>query len=179
MQKVCSLPCAFCSLNTHGLILALRELPMPDTRPKWVQVYAMSQKRLEQGHEGWSCLMKCRGLMARGLMATSWSSSLKRDSLMTAEREAPMPPVFMHSSTMMHLRVFLMLFVMVSKSNGFRLIRSITCTARAFRNNHYMWPICNPYSSSKRLQADQSDDPTDETSQIHCSHTKILDTSQV
>ena len=50
---------------------------------------------------------------------------------MTAEREAPMPPVFMHSSTMMHFRVFLMLFVMVSRSKGFRLIRSITCTAPA------------------------------------------------
>lgn len=35
---------------------------------------------------------------------TSWSSSLKSDSWMTADREAPMPPVFMHSSTMMACR---------------------------------------------------------------------------
>ena len=46
---------------------------------------------------------------------------------MTADSDAPIPPVFMHSSTMMHLRVFLMLLVMASKSKGFRLIKSITC----------------------------------------------------
>ena len=57
---------------------------------------------------------------------TWWSSSSKRDSLMMADREAPMPPVFMHSSTMMALRVFLMLLLMVSMSKGFKLIRSIT-----------------------------------------------------
>ena len=45
---------------------------------------------------------------------------------MTAEREAPMPPVFMHSSTMMHLRVFLTLLVMASRSKGFKLIKSMT-----------------------------------------------------
>lgn len=57
----------------------------------------------------------------------SWSSSLNRDSLITADREAPMPPVFMHSSTMMALRVFFTLLLMVSMSKGFRLIRSTTC----------------------------------------------------
>lgn len=45
---------------------------------------------------------------------------------MTAEREAPMPPVFMHSSTMIHLRVFLTLLVMASRSKGFKLIKSMT-----------------------------------------------------
>lgn len=57
----------------------------------------------------------------------SWSSSLNRDSLITADREAPMPPVFMHSSTMMALRVFFTLLLIVSMSKGFRLIRSTTC----------------------------------------------------
>ena len=56
-----------------------------------------------------------------------WSSSSKSDSLTMADSEAPMPPVFMHSSTMIQFRVFLMLLLMVSMSNGFRLIRSITC----------------------------------------------------
>ena len=46
---------------------------------------------------------------------------------MVAEREAPMPPVFMHSSTMMTRFVFCTLVVMASMSKGFRLIRSITC----------------------------------------------------
>lgn len=58
---------------------------------------------------------------------TWWSSSSKRDSLIMADREAPMPPVFMHSSTMMACLVFLMLLLMVSMSKGFRLIKSMTC----------------------------------------------------
>ena len=50
-----------------------------------------------------------------------------------ADSEAPIPPVFMHSSTMMQFRVFLMLLLMVSMSKGFRLIRSITCAVDALR----------------------------------------------
>ena len=38
-----------------------------------------------------------------------------------------MPPVFMHSSTMMTRLVFCTLLVMASMSKGFRLMRSITC----------------------------------------------------
>ena len=47
---------------------------------------------------------------------------------MLADRDAPMPPVFMHSSTMMTRRVLRTLRVMASMSKGFKLIRSITCT---------------------------------------------------
>ena len=36
---------------------------------------------------------------------TSWSRSLKRVSWICADSEAPMPPVFMHSSTMIALRM--------------------------------------------------------------------------
>ena len=46
---------------------------------------------------------------------------------MLAESEAPMPPVFMHSSTMITRRVLRTLAVIASMSKGFRLIRSITC----------------------------------------------------
>lgn len=47
---------------------------------------------------------------------------------MVAESEAPMPPVFMHSSTMMTRLVLCTLLVIASMSKGFRLMRSITCS---------------------------------------------------
>lgn len=43
-----------------------------------------------------------------------WSSSSKSDVLTMADSEAPMPPVFKHSSTIMAFRVFLMLLLMSS-----------------------------------------------------------------
>ena len=78
-----------------------------------------------------------------------WSSSSQSDSLMMADREAPMPPVFMHSSTTMAWRVFLILLLMASMSKGFRLIRSITCTPDTslspniqYRFQCYVWLSC-------------------------------------
>lgn len=109
-----------------------------EPKTTWARASRLMMLYEMQGVDGCRGLMG-RGWMARGLLATSWSSSLKRDSLITAERDAPMPPVFMHSSTMMHLRVFFMLFVMVSRSKGFRLIRSTTCTAQALSRHHHVW----------------------------------------
>lgn len=46
---------------------------------------------------------------------------------MTADRDAPMPPVFMHSSTISTRRVFFTDAAIVAMSKGFRLMRSMTC----------------------------------------------------
>ena len=61
-----------------------------------------------------------------------WSRWSKSDSLITEDSEAPMPPVFMHSSTMITRDVFFTLSLIVFMSNGFSEMRSITCApARA------------------------------------------------
>ena len=75
-----------------------------------------------------------------------WSSSSKSDSLTMADSEAPMPPVFMHSSTMIQFRVFLMLLLMVSMSKGFRLIRSITCMHEGRQHGVERLIVCQPYA---------------------------------
>mmetsp|Transcript_17841 Transcript_17841/g.43662 ORF Transcript_17841/g.43662 Transcript_17841/m.43662 type:complete len:221 (-) Transcript_17841:859-1521(-) len=57
---------------------------------------------------------------------TLWSSMSKKRSWISAEREAPMPPVSMHSSTMIALFVLAIEFFIVWRSNGLREIRSMT-----------------------------------------------------
>ena len=75
-----------------------------------------------------------------------WSSSSKSDSLTMADSEAPMPPVFMHSSTMMACRVFLMLLLMVSMSKGFKLIRSMTCAPDTLRTGRSGQSVLDLYT---------------------------------
>ena len=58
--------------------------------------------------------------------------------MIIADSEAPMPPVFMHSSTMITCFVFITLLLMVSMSNGLRLIRSMTCAHSSLE-----WPHGN------------------------------------
>ena len=55
---------------------------------------------------------------------------------MTEDSEAPMPPVFMHSSTMITRLVFFTLLLMVAMSKGFREIRSITCAQQRLMAEH-------------------------------------------
>ena len=68
---------------------------------------------------------------------------------MTADSEAPMPPVFMHSSTMMTLRVLRTLLVMVSMSNGFRLMRSMTYNA-ATDDLMQLMQLASPWRRSQK-----------------------------